>query len=106
MSEREFDRSAFGGRLKAAIARSGLNQSAVAAQVGQPRSRVSEWVRGQRVPGVRDVMAMAGVLGVSLDWLVAGQEPPAPERAVVDDLARLAPDLVPLVDRAKQLASG
>jgi transcriptional regulator with XRE-family HTH domain len=100
----EFDPEGFGARLRRAIERDETNQSKLAVRIGQPRSRVSEWVCGKRVPSLQDVIAMAGELRVSLDWLVTGVESTTPERAVVDELAQLAPSLLPIVSQAERLA--
>jgi transcriptional regulator with XRE-family HTH domain len=102
----EFDPKGFGVRLRRAIDYADTNQSRLGAKIGQPRSRVSEWVHGKRVPSLPDVIAMAGELRVSLDWLVAGTESTTPERTVVDELAQLAPSLLPIMSQAERLARG
>lgn len=104
MTQSTFDADGFGERLRRAIERGETNQSKLAAKIGQPRSRVSEWVHGKRVPSLEDVIRLAGALRVSMDWLVTGAESATPERAVVDELAQLAPSLLPLVSRAERLA--
>ena len=104
MTKSGFDPENFGARLRRAIERAETSQSRLAEKIGQPRSRVSEWVRGKRVPRLQDVIAIATELRVSLDWLVTGTVTTTPERAVVDELAQLAPALLPIVSQAERLA--
>lgn len=99
-----FDASAFGDRLVRAIRREQLTQRKLAEAIGRPPSRVNDWIKGRRVPGVQDVMAIATALDVSTDWLLIGREARTPERVVVDELADLAPALAGVVARAERLA--
>jgi transcriptional regulator with XRE-family HTH domain len=106
VTQANFDAEAFGARLTQAIARRQLTQSQLAREIGQPRSRVNEWAKGKRAPRLAHACSMAAALGVSLDWLLAGRDPPVPERQLIDELAGLAPTLRDLATRAQRLARG
>jgi transcriptional regulator with XRE-family HTH domain len=54
-----------------------LNQIDVARAVGVDRSHLSKIETGDDTPGRGALTALATFFGVSLDWLVTGQESPA-----------------------------
>ncbi len=57
-------------RLAQARRARGLSQAGLAQAAGVPHSMtISAWERGVNLPRVDDLATMAGVLGVSLDWL-------------------------------------
>ncbi|WP_246272803.1 helix-turn-helix domain-containing protein [Oricola thermophila] len=62
----------FRERLEELLKRSGLNRSAFAASVGVDRSALSQLLAGEvtRLPRAETLMRIAGVHGVSLDWLL------------------------------------
>lgn len=100
-----FDGTAFANRLTTAIAACGLSRTQVAQRLAVPPNRVSEWVNARGVPKLGQVVALAELLDVSLDWLLAGEDKAEPaERRLVGELASLAPSLSRLATRAEQLA--
>jgi len=85
----KFDKRAraqlFRDRLAKAMEQSGLNQSALARQIGVDRSTVSQLLASQttRLPNAQVVGECATALGVSADWLLG-----------LTELPELAADLV------------
>ncbi len=66
----------FGDRLKEAIRCAGLNQREAAERLNVTEGAVSNWVRGEREPGLEDLLLMTVVLKVSADWLLGVKAPP------------------------------
>lgn len=64
------DRYSIAARLKEARDAAGLNQLDLAARLGIPQSRVSEYERGIREPGSITLWRLAQALGVSTDSLL------------------------------------
>jgi transcriptional regulator with XRE-family HTH domain len=106
-------RTAFARRLTKAMTTANVDRQELARKVGAHPNRVGDWMRGTRWPAVNHLAGMGSALGVSVDWLLTGRHgastrKPAPviqNREAVDvarDLARLAPRLVPLAERAKR----
>lgn len=85
------ERMTFAEKLEMLRKRRGMSQGEVAAAIGAYQSRVSEWAGGDKWPKLPQAFRLAGVLGVSLDYLADDtlDEPPAPpisddDIAVVD----------------------
>ncbi|MDE7257585.1 MAG: helix-turn-helix domain-containing protein, partial [Clostridia bacterium] len=68
----------FGERIYNLRKKSGLSQEEFADKLGVSRQAVSKWETGQSVPDSEKAAAMAKFFGVSLDWLINGEEPFAP----------------------------
>jgi len=68
----------FRRRLQRAMRTAGLNQSALARQIGADRSTISQALNdgGARLPGAQVVGACAQALGVSADWLLGLSDRP------------------------------
>lgn len=79
----------FGERIYNLRRKEGLSQEEFADKLGVSRQAVSKWETGQSVPDSEKAAAMAKFFGVSLDWLINGDEVPAP--AVVAPSAMVAP---------------
>jgi transcriptional regulator with XRE-family HTH domain len=100
-----FDKSTFAHRLSSAIEESPLTQRQLATRIGAKPNRVSEWVNARGVPKLPEAVAAAATLGVSLDWLLTGEQGASPaEHKLVGELAGLAPSLSHLAKRARSLA--
>ncbi|MBI1170713.1 helix-turn-helix domain-containing protein [bacterium] len=62
----------FGDRLEAAREAAGLTQKALAARLGVRDSTVKAWEADQSEPRANRMQMLAGMLNVSLGWLMAG----------------------------------
>mgnify|MGYP001793684065 CR=1 FL=1 len=62
----------FGDRMAAARERAGLSQVQLAKQMGVKHSTVRNWEEDLSEPRANKLQMMAGVLGVSLSWLLTG----------------------------------
>jgi len=72
----------FGDRIAAAREARGLTQAQVAAQLGVRARTLRSWEDDQAEPRANRLQMLAGVLGVSLRWLMTGEGAGAPsERA-------------------------
>jgi transcriptional regulator with XRE-family HTH domain len=57
----------FGSRLSAWLAIRGLSKSALAKKIGVSRAAVTAWARHGKLPGHKNMTAILGVLGITLD---------------------------------------
>jgi transcriptional regulator with XRE-family HTH domain len=84
-------RAAFAARLKAARLSHGNypNNIDLARAIGVEGETYNRWERGETEPGIANLAKLHAALGISLDWLVAGdrrglpfeEQPSAPSRA-------------------------
>ncbi len=90
----------FRDRLRQAMARGGVSQSALARQTGVDRSTISQAVsdEGARLPNGHLVGAVAAALGVSADWLLGLSDSPESARTLLANAMRLADAPRALVD--------
>ena len=99
--------SELGTRLGEVLARARMSQSALAHRIGASPSFVSAVVRGLKIPGAEFLLSVKRELGVTIDWLLAGEG--APYAAPVDiELARgllTKTELVPLAVQENQPAA-
>ncbi len=66
-----------GGRIRALRVAKGLSVFELSHAAGMQSQTLRFWESDQRVPSMPDVLArVAGVLGVSLDYLVTGKSAP------------------------------
>ncbi|WP_341369031.1 helix-turn-helix transcriptional regulator [Yoonia sp. BS5-3] len=75
----KLDRAAlFRDRLSAAMAKTGISQTALARDAGVDRSTLSQLLKdtGARLPNAQLVAEVAAVLGVSADWLLGLSDRP------------------------------
>ncbi|MCI8908626.1 MAG: helix-turn-helix transcriptional regulator [Angelakisella sp.] len=68
-----------GARIKSLRTQRGLSQEALAGQLEVSHQAVAKWESGKSQPSTANLRALCGVFGVSLDALVSGEEPAAPE---------------------------
>ncbi|SPH17047.1 hypothetical protein DEA8626_00561 [Defluviimonas aquaemixtae] len=75
------DAATFGDRLAAAREAAGLSQAELAARLGVKTRVVEHWEADAKEPRANRLQMLAGMLGVSLMWLLTGEgdgvEPPA-----------------------------
>lgn len=67
------ENSTFGDRLAAAREAAGLNQTDLARRTGVRLSSIRSWENDQSEPRANTLQRVAGILGVSLMWLLAGE---------------------------------
>lgn len=82
----------FGERIYNLRKKSGLSQEEYADRLGVSRQAVSKWETGQSVPDCEKAAAMAKFFGVSLDWLINGEEPAAAQAITPVAEQEAAPD--------------
>ena len=97
-----------GPRLKVARDNANLSQEQLAGRVGVMVRSVKAWESGKSVPRANRLQMLAGILGVSLSWLLEGREDgfmesqnAGPEAAMQKELERLNAAL----DEARSLAA-
>jgi transcriptional regulator with XRE-family HTH domain len=61
-----------GSRMAEARAAAGRTQAEIANQLGVKASTVAKWEHGSASPRSNRLAALAGILGVSLSWLIVG----------------------------------
>jgi transcriptional regulator with XRE-family HTH domain len=61
-----------GSRMAEARAAAGRTQAEIANQLGVKASTVAKWEHGTASPRCNRLAALAGILGVSLSWLIVG----------------------------------
>jgi len=92
-------------RLKAAREQAGLSQEAVAQKLGLKRPAVSEFEAGRRKVSARELVILAGIYHVSMEWLTSegtGQ-PEKFELAARGLLALKSDDLDRILDLIRSL---
>ena len=65
--------SRLGERIRARRERLGLRQADLAAALGLTAAAVSKWERGETAPDIGSLVPLAGLLGVTVDHLLAGE---------------------------------
>jgi transcriptional regulator with XRE-family HTH domain len=72
----------FAENLKRRREAAGFTQASFAGAVGVPLRTVHNWEQGRRKPRVPMMLRVVGILGVTVDDLLAGESAaPAPKRA-------------------------
>ena len=89
-----------GAFMEQARRRKGFSRERLGAAIGVNSKTIYRWERDQDAPGVDDVMAIAGELGVGLDELLWGRKDAADVRAEIDELKETVRGLVHRVDEA------
>ncbi len=69
------DEKALGGRIAALRKEKGYSQEYVAEQVGVSRQAVSKWEQDQSAPDTYNLITLAELFGVTVDFLATGQSP-------------------------------
>jgi transcriptional regulator with XRE-family HTH domain len=101
----------FGDRLAAARVARGLSQEEVAAQLGVRQRTLRSWEDDQAEPRANRLQMLAGVLGVSLRWLMTGMGEGAPSggshspdvTVILAELHDLRADMTRCADRLSRL---
>ena len=86
----------FGDRLAAAREQANLSQAALAKRIGVKASTVRKWEDDLAEPRANRLSMVAGVLGVSMGWLMngAGDGVDSPDATTIDtDMASLLSEL-------------
>ena len=80
--------SDFGSRIAEARDATGRSQAELANQLGVKVSTIDKWERGAASPRSNRLPALAGVLGVSVSWLIVGHgdEPTATSSPAISDV--------------------
>ena len=63
-----------GLRIQALRKKQGLSQEALGEALGVSRQAISKWEGDQTIPELDKLTAMAALFGVTLDYLVRGEE--------------------------------
>ena len=78
-----YDKNTFANSLKSLLEKRGITQRSLAKKLKTTEATVSRYTSGNRTPNVETAVAIAEILGVSMDQLV-GYEPPAAPRPPPD----------------------
>lgn len=78
-----YDKNTFANSLKSLLEKRGITQRSLAKKLKTTEATVSRYTSGNRTPNVETAVAIAEILGVSMDQLV-GYEPPAAPRSSPD----------------------
>jgi transcriptional regulator with XRE-family HTH domain len=74
---------AIGERIREARERAGMSAAQLARRVGVEKSSLDAWEAGERDPRANRLNTLAGLLGVSLGWLLEGMQEGAPDTAAL-----------------------
>lgn len=79
--------SDLGARIADARTAAGRTQTDIANQLGVKVSTMEKWERGVALPRSNRLTALAGILGVSLSWLIIGHgdQPTAPDASMTSE---------------------
>lgn len=78
-----YDKNTFANSLKSLLEKRGITQRSLAKKLKTTEATVSRYTSGNRTPNVETAVAIAEILGVSMDQLV-GYGPPAAPRPSPD----------------------
>ena len=67
------DNATFGDRLATARERAGLSQTDLAHKLGVKESTLIAWEEDRKEPRANRLSTLAGMLGISLSWLLTGE---------------------------------
>ena len=68
------NRYEFGHRLRAARKNKGLSGYKLAMMLDVESPNITHWENGRNYPGIDKLIRLSEMLGVSIDWLLMGQE--------------------------------
>jgi transcriptional regulator with XRE-family HTH domain len=69
----EENAATFGGRLQAARMAKGLTQAGLGEKLGVDLSAIAAWENDDREPRANRIQMLAGMLNVSIIWLITGE---------------------------------
>lgn len=102
------DAATFGDRLAGARDLAGMTQAQLARRLGVKKSSIVSWEEDRSDPRANRLQMVAGILNVSMIWLLTGEgdgpEEPAAEGAEPSDLAQVATELRLLRTQLRQSA--
>ncbi len=81
------DHATFGDRLTAAREAQGLSQAQLARRLGVKLKTVQAWENDSSEPRANKLQMVAGLLNVSIRWLLTGEGDGVPEPATIEELA-------------------
>ena len=91
------DAATFGDRMAGAREQAGMSQAQLARRLGVKKSTILAWEEDRSDPRANRLQMMAGLLNVSIIWLLTGEgdgpDAPEPEDAQTSGLAELAAEL-------------
>lgn len=88
------DHATFGDRLTAARDAQGLSQAQLARRLGVKLKTVQGWENDSSEPRANKLQMVAGLLNVSIRWLLTGEGDGVPEPASSEELAEGAQELL------------
>ncbi|MCB5199581.1 Helix-turn-helix [Loktanella sp. DSM 29012] len=94
------DAATFGDRLTAARDAAGMSVSDLAKKLGVKTGTVSAWEEDLKEPRANRLSMMAGMLNVSLGWLLTGEGEGV---AAPDDVVSIAPEISELLSQMRDL---
>lgn len=74
-------RNRIGANIATYRKRAGLTQAGLAEQLNYSDKAVSKWERGESMPDVLTLMQLAEILGVTVDFLLSGNENALPQKS-------------------------
>lgn len=91
------------GRRIAELRRTrGLTQKELADLLVVPRGRLAKWEAGYNAPPPEDLVALSEILGATVDELLTGNKPVAPQQSLTPEVgAKLAGHLTAMLDLLK-----
>ena len=91
------DIATFGDRLAGARDAAGLDQKGLAAKLGVKLAVITSWENDLKEPRANRLQMLAGILGVSMSWLLTGEgegpEAPDEQSEMSDDLQDLLAEM-------------
>lgn len=91
------DKATFGDRLAAARENSNLSQNDLAKRLGVKNSTIKSWENDNSEPRANRLSMLAGLLNVSITWLISaegsGVEAPSKEDRSADSLQEIVKEL-------------
>jgi transcriptional regulator with XRE-family HTH domain len=94
------DSATLGDRIAAAREAAGLSAKALAQNLGVKTETLARWEEDRADPRANRIQMMAGILGVSLSWLLTGKGE-GPDGPV--DAARTDLEIIGLLDEVRRL---
>jgi transcriptional regulator with XRE-family HTH domain len=91
-----------GDRLRSAREKSGLSAKQVADRLGVKPQSVSAWEHDQREPRANKLHMLAGILNVSMTWLLEGSGKGPKVRSVELELEELSTQITALCGQLQQ----